>query len=146
MVRPTLYSTFLTFKCQFIAVLLARSLVIDILAFWHLSGCFLGIGSLDVSGFCQGASSHYEVVHDNAIFLKNLICPQNWGNGQKIDFLNLEKNLVINFHWICSIMNIFIICCVPAQNLWLGKSCSWDVGQNTPSQSNCIISKWTISP
>ena len=116
MVRPTLYSIW-----QFIAVLLARPLAIDILASWHLSGCFLGIWSLDFSGFCQGASSHYEVEHDNPIFLKNLFCPKNWGNGPKIDFLNLKKNLVINFHWICSMINMFIICRIPAQNLWLGK-------------------------
>ena len=85
------------------------------------SGSFLGIGSLDFSVYCQGASNHYDVVHDNLIFLKNLFCLKNWENGQKIGFLNLKKNLVINFHWICSIMNMFIICCVPAQNLCLGK-------------------------
>ena len=43
---------------------------------------------LDFSGFCEGASNHYEVVHDNAIFLKNFFCPKNWGNGPKISFLN----------------------------------------------------------
>ena len=28
---------------------------------------------------------------------------------------------IFNFHWICSIMKIFIICWVPAQILYLGK-------------------------
>ena len=110
------WADFLHADCDAIIV----GIVVSILASWHLSGCFLGTGSLDFSGFCQGASNHYEVLHDNPIFLKNF-WSKNWGNGPKIDFLNLKKNLVINFHWICSIMNIFIICCVPAQNLYLGK-------------------------
>ena len=41
--------------------------------------------------------------------------------GQKLFFFNLLKNLVINFYWICSIMKIYIICCVPAQIPYLGK-------------------------
>ena len=41
--------------------------------------------------------------------------------SQKQDFLNLLKYLVINFYWICSIMKIYIICCVPAQIPYLGK-------------------------
>ena len=115
----------LTFKCHFIAVLLARPLAVAGRIPWNrvcpssLPECFLRIGSLDFSGFCQGASNHYEVVHDNPIFLKNF-APQNMGNGPKIGFLNLKKNLVINFHWICSIMNMFIICCVSAQILCFG--------------------------
>ena len=93
---------------------------LSILASWHLSGCFLEIGSLDFSGFCQGASNYYEVVHNNPIFLKNFFCPKNWGNGLKISFLNLKKNLVIKFHWIV-LINMLIICCVPVQILCLGK-------------------------
>ena len=54
-------------------------------------------------------------------FLKNFFCPKNWGNGPKTGFLALKKNLVINFHWICSIMNLFIIYCVPVQILYLEK-------------------------
>ena len=95
---------------------------LSILASWHLPGCFLEIGSLHFSGFCQGASNHYEVVHDNPIFLKNLFCPQNWGNGPKIGFLNLKKFKEIFTEFaLCSIMNMFIICCVSAQNLCFGK-------------------------
>ena len=40
----------------------------------------------------------------------------------KIGFLNLKKNLAINF--ISSIMKIYIICCVSAQSLYWEKSCS----------------------
>ena len=36
----------------------------------------------------SGAKNPYEVLHDNLIFLKN------FGNGPKIGFLNLKKNLV----------------------------------------------------
>ena len=42
-------------------------------------------------------------------------------NGPKQGFLNLLNNLVISFYWICSIMKIYIICCVPTQILYLGK-------------------------
>ena len=37
-------------------------------------------------------------------------------------------------------MKVYIICCVPAQILYWQKSCSWDIGQNTISQSDCRIS------
>ena len=55
-----------------------------------------------------------------------LFLPLNNGEvGQKEAkygvFLNLKKNLVINFPRICSIMKIYIICCVPIQILYLGK-------------------------
>ena len=70
--------------------------------------------------------------------------PRNGEMGENLGVLNLMKNLVINFHSIYSILKIFI-CCVPAQILW-EKSCSWDIGQNPLSQSDCRISKWTISP
>ena len=41
--------------------------------------------------------------------------------GQKQGFLNLLKNLVIKFCWICSMIKTYIICCVPAQLPCLGK-------------------------
>ena len=43
-------------------------------------------------------------------------------NGTKTGFfLSILKNFVINFYWICSIMKIYIICCVSAQVRYLGK-------------------------
>ena len=85
---------------------------------------------------------------NNWISWKNFFCRKNWGNesnmAKKYSFLNLKKNLIINFHCIYFILKIFI-CCVRAQ-IYLGKSCSWDIGQNPLSQSDCRISKWTISP
>ena len=83
-------------------------------------GVFFELDHYISLGFCQGARNQYEVVHDNPIFLKNF-SPQNWGNGPKIGFLNLKKNLVINFLRICSIIKMFIIFCVPPQIPFLGK-------------------------
>ena len=58
-------------------------------------------------------------------FPEKSFCPKNWENspkiGQKHGFLNILKNLVISFYWICSIMKIFIIYCVPAQIPYLKK-------------------------
>ena len=50
-----------------------------------------------------------------------------------------KTNFVINFYWICSIMKIYIICCVPAQTHILEKFCAWDMDQNVLSQSDCRI-------
>ena len=63
---------------------------------------------------------------------KNLLPPKSekWTNSG-------AKSLVINFYWICSIMKIYIFCCAPAQIPYLGKFCSWDMGQNVLSQSDC---------
>ena len=41
--------------------------------------------------------------------------------GQKHGFCSLFKNLVINFYWIWSIMEFYIICCVPTQMSYLWK-------------------------
>ena len=53
--------------------------------------------------------------------------------------------MVINFPWTCSIMNICIIWCVPAQILCWQKSYFWDTGQNGPSNWDCRIFKSPIS-
>ena len=41
--------------------------------------------------------------------------------GQKQGLLNLKRNSVIDFHGICSLIKIFVICCVPAQILYWEK-------------------------
>ena len=94
----------------------------------HPSFClyrhFLGNVSLVFSRFWHGARNPYEVVCQSQIFWKKFFCPQNWENepkmGQKL-FLNLLKNLVVNFYWVCFLMRIYIICCVPAQISYWGK-------------------------
>ena len=95
-----------------------------------MSGCFLRIGSLYFSEFWHGGKNPYEVVHDISITWKNFFCPIKFGKCVKIRskivlFLNLKKNLVINFQWICSVMKIFIICCVQAQIIGYGQSGLW---------------------
>ena len=82
---------------------------------FHLSGCFLGIVSLVFSKFWHDARNPYEVVCDSQIFQKKHFAQKIGKMGQKQGFLNILKNFVINFYWICSIMKIYIICCVPAQ-------------------------------
>ena len=52
---------------------------------------------------------------------QNRKCENGPKMGQKQGFLNLLKTFVINFYWICSIMKIYIIYCVSAQTLYLGK-------------------------
>ena len=60
------------------------------------------------------------------IFQENFFCPQNWENEPKMDqkqvFFNLLENLVIIFYWIWLLMEIYVICCVPPQIPYLGKS------------------------
>ena len=61
-------------------------------------------------------------------------------------WINFEENWIeINFHWILCVMKIYILCCVPTQILYWEKSCSWDMGQNTLSQSHRKIFESTIS-
>ena len=83
------------------------------------------------------------------IFWENAFCLQNWGNGPKIGlkyiFLNLKKNLVINFYWNCSIVKIHIICCFPVQVLYLRKSFFLRC-QNALSQSDSRIFKSITCP
>ena len=83
--------------------------------------------SLIFREFCHSARNPYEVVRDRARFsgrLSRFFCPKIWEMGQKQGFLNLLKDLVINFYWICSLMKTYITCCVPAQIPYLRKFCS----------------------
>ena len=82
----------------------------------RLCGYFFGSGLLDFSEFWHGARSPYEVVYDRARFVwKNFFAPKlrKWAKNRP----NIKKNLIINFHIICSVLKIYIICCVPAQIL-----------------------------
>ena len=69
--------------------------------------------------------SHLKLCMTELDFLGNFFCPQNLENGpkmgQKQGFLNLLGNLVITFYWIWCILEIYIICFVPAQIPYLGK-------------------------
>ena len=78
-------------------------------------------------------------------FLEKNFLPPKLRKGQKQGLLKILKIFVINFYWICSVVNMYIICYVPAQVPYLGKI-SWDMGQNVLSQSDCRIFLSTISP
>ena len=107
---------------------------------YHLSGCFLGIGSLDFSEFWRGSRNPYEVLHDRAgVFWGKIFLVQKLGKWAKNKVLWKLKRNVIKFPWICSIMKIYIIWCVPAQVLCWEKSYFWDVGQIAPTQWDCKI-------
>ena len=131
MVSLASYSIPLTFKCQSTAVNLVGPLTVAKRVLWNrvwpilpsccLCRCFLGIGSLDFSEFGHDVRNPYEVVHDSQIFLKNTLPPKVGKIDQKQGFFNLKKHSVIDFHLICSVMKIYIICCVPAQIVYLGK-------------------------
>ena len=110
---------------------------LSVLLSFCLSMDFLGIASSGFSRFLHGARNPYEVVCDRAKFSRNL---GKWAkNGQQHGFLNLLKNFLINFYWICSTMNIHIICCVPAQIPYLEKFYFMRSGPNVLSQSDCWI-------
>ena len=93
---------------------------------FHLPRRFLEIAALVFSKFWYGARNQCEVVRDRAGFSRKICLPQElwkWTkNGPKtFFFFNLLKNFVINFYWICSVIKIYFICCVPVQIPYLGK-------------------------
>ena len=99
---------------------------------FHLSGRFLVIISLAFSKFWHGTRNPYEVVRERAGFSgKKIIVPKIEKGpkmGQKQDFLNLLKNLVINFYWICSVMKTYVIAVfLHKSHIW-ENFCFWDVG------------------
>ena len=58
-------------------------------------------------------------------FLEKVFLTQKLGemgqNRPKIGFLDLKKKFGHSFHWICSTMKMYMICCIPAQTLYLRK-------------------------
>ena len=90
-----------------------------------LFGCFLGIRSSVFSKFRHGARNPNHVLRDRIRFFRETSFAQNTGKmGQNWAlnwvFINLFKKL-LNFYWMCSIMKIYIICCVSVLNLFLVK-------------------------
>ena len=67
--------------------------------------------------------THMKLCMTEPDFPEKYFLPPKLGNGTKMgqDSLNILKNFVSNFYWICSIMKIYIICFVPAQIPYLGK-------------------------
>ena len=93
----------------------------------HPSVCpGIGIVSLVFSKFLHGARNLYDVLHGRAGFsgkkffaTKTGKMDQEWVKNRV--FWIYWKILVINFYWICSLVKIHIICCVPAQIPYLQK-------------------------
>ena len=89
-----------------------------------LSRHFLGTVSIVFSEIWHGARYSFEVVCDRAFWEKFFwpkIGKKSPKMGQNQGFFNLLENLVINLYWIWSLMEIYIIGCVPAQIPYLGK-------------------------
>ena len=107
-----------------------------------LSRRFLRIVSLFFSEFWRVARNPYEVVRDRNGFSGKKFFAQKFGKMDqkwaKNRVLNLLKDLVINFYWICSVMKTYI-CCAPAQIPYLGKILFWDMGQNILSKWDCMV-------
>ena len=84
----------------------SRNCVISFFEIWH------------------GSSNFYEVFRDR-VSEKKFFLHQNWEKGPKMvqnqGFFNLLENLVINLYWIWSLMEMYIIGCVPTQIPYLGK-------------------------
>ena len=68
--------------------------------------------------------THTKLCMTEPDFLEKKFLPPKLGEwtkmGQKQGFLNILKNFVVNFYWICSIMKMSIICYVPVQIPYLG--------------------------
>ena len=98
MVRPASYFISLTFKCQSVVVVFVGSLAVAGRVLWtrvYPSFC---------PASCRGVFLESKSPIPKDLFLAHFL-----------------GNFVVNLHWICSIMKIHIICCVPAQILSLGK-------------------------
>ena len=79
----------------------------------------LEIAWLDFSKFQNCVRNPYGVVHDRAWFLFwKFVAPKM---SHRWRFLNLLKNLVINFSWICFIMKVYVISYVLAEIPYLGE-------------------------
>ena len=90
--RPTLCSMSMMFKCHSGSSWKdPMKWSVSILLSWHLSECFLGIGSLYFSEFWHGARNPYEVVHNSLIFWKNFFCPKDLGTCPKIGFFEFKE-------------------------------------------------------
>ena len=57
--------------------------------------------------------------HSSTLTTRPLLNGSEMGQEMpKIEFFELKEKIVFNFHRICSIIKIFIICCIPEQILW----------------------------
>ena len=107
---------------------------------------FLESGSLDSLNFDMMVESLMKLFVTEREFCEKLFLPKKLGGLANNGFLNLKKNLVISFHWICIAMIFYFVCCVLAQILYLEKVLFLRYRENALSQSDCRIFKSTIYP
>ena len=136
LVKPTSHCISLTFKCSVYSRCTRWTLCsrqkgpmkqgLSFLLSCCPSSCFIGTESSDFSEFWNGAQKSLPLytlmcMTEPDFFGKTFFTLKIGEMDQKQGFLNSKKNLIINFHWICSIMKIYVICCVPAQILHMEK-------------------------
>ena len=107
---------------------------------------FLESGSLDSLNFDMMVESLMKLFVTEREFCEKLFLSKKLGELANNGFLNLKKNLVISFHWICIAMIFYFVCCVLAQILYLEKVLFLRYRENALSQSDCRIFKSTIYP
>ena len=123
-VRPILHSTSLTFKCQSTGVVLVAPPALAGRILWNrvcpsfhpvaFPGVFLELNCQ--FSFAMVLESLIKFCVADLEFLgKTFFAP-------RIGFLKLKKNWIVTFHWIYSIMKIYIISSLPVQFLYYGKS------------------------
>ena len=107
--------------------------------------CICNVDIYACNSYCTVLCTIWPIPSEFHVFCQNFYYPENGSKmGQKQGFFELIEKFG-NFYWICSVMQICFICCVPAQILYLENFCSWDIRQNILSQSDCRIFQSTIS-
>ena len=91
--------------------ILSKRVCLSFCQSFHISRCFLGVGSITFSTFWRSARNPDEVVCKIPRFFGKFFGQTIEKMGQEYVFLNRLKHLVINFYRICSMMKIYIICC-----------------------------------
>ena len=97
-------------------------------------GVFLELGHYISLNFDMVLETLMKLCDSVGCFRKTFFAQKFWEMGKKIDqeyqgFFHFFFKLVINIHRICSIVKVYIICCVSAKILYLEKPCFWYEGQ-----------------
>ena len=88
--------------------------------FFLLSGYLLGIRSLVFfPNFGKVLENHMKWSMTKPEFFRKNFFSSITGKMVHKFFLNSLEKLVFNFHWICSIIKTYIICCVSVHNVYL---------------------------
>ena len=127
MIRPKFLSISLTFKSHSTAVVLVTPLSVGRRVLWNrVCLSFYPAICLGVFiSFFKNVGIVLETLMELYVTELNIlekILPQKLEKWAKTRVsLNIKKRFVINFHWTCSIIKIYVICCVPAKIPYLGR-------------------------